>query len=1447
VVIERSDFGTLSADIMISQDMSSLGLGTIPIETLQVITDHINPKVQSQDLMFSQTECSFFGIQFKLFVCLHLTLSLSASSCTLVSISYALEPVRGELATLLSVEFVLPSDSVDGNLIAGCQIAYGTLLRLCSDGLKAVFCWENTVVRSETSVQFPTSRFLCVDFGAPMNPVPEVSFFTASPVPTCAHFTGMNSRQLFVRPHGPMSLPSDLQISMREFREMCRPATPETADIALYVAILASNQSNHLQLGNVLTWHSFEIGRVDVTFLDNVIKSFSFAFSSEFKDLFCFWYKDGRCSEAHMQITIYSMSFWYEKFKFVFNHCRSELAHISDRCIKFQMQMQEMQKLTGFADVTGYLEYLRTGYGIIPPDAHFVEHESPLDDLELSQLELRWLRNVDIKRLIELSEPQKRLATMLPRLSYDGKFIATIWDETAGRDPRKDAFLACCSAGIDQANVVSFFNGLVTRRDRREKSVIKYILESHYNLRDIEKIGRGGEATVFKCRHADSNINQAAKVFAFATESSCETERDPQFYHKDNRKRIREARKIQRCKHSGIVKINDVFCSGDPVVILMEFLPGLPLKDFMEKWVGGDLPSNLRSPDAPKYVENAAMYLNVVLDIVRQICGTVSYLHRNGIIHADLSFGNVMVVRQEGHRYPWSTKIIDFGLAKDVNCLSEISSTVTANAANRGTAFFMSPERRNNHGRKKCDDVWSLGVIVFMIIFQHPPATFSTSGNCWHLDYQNCFRLDGANVSNVIDTRVKLRKAAKNLCFSRNDSRFMFFYEICVRVFYEVNPNHSDLHSTNDLILPICRLIDVDCFMLVLQKAASQSVYDVCLLADDDSRSLFVDEIKKRLERQKIGNRSIRCVVLSLAEGIEFNSVAMLDSLIFVPVMTIPECLQNDAFIALLQLACNFCKKPSADVLTPRFRGAVRLRRIVPVLYGFDQVASLKSRIQSWHPEQRSKDTLDDLIGTWRHRDTHGGTEPKLIISDEYADELKQSTNVFQILREHAPDATLEELVVVPDVDSGRHRLMRISTVISSHVMGFWNELMGFHDVAADMSQEEAQCQEFSVRSEALRLNVALWFGRFHFIILMVCYYWTVHVFFTENLGLLSCIWGFNGTSLASADSNFTYRFTFLVNTSTNLMVQERRNFNDSSFYVQSRQTWLMSTSPDDGDAPNNHFKYDGLVRYKRAACQRPQNLDFLEFCVSLDDIGVYSDFLSWDRFDQLYSIAYEFPQVNCSLSPLVQSFYNVTDFLCPVHSALGNSFFIRGIVAIASIVIFVYKQRSSRFEFSENKKNMINSCGVFSVRVQAILCCCGLVNFLYLIHLVNAIKSIQPAVPVWVELEAPWFWIMFEFIASFGFTIICMIFKDFLARLESKESMKNCIVTKLCRVLGIQCMSPNDGFDFEMHERASQGGMQWFFDNIRRLCCCGFVANHYVQLRSESGEIELQVSNAQV
>jgi serine/threonine protein kinase len=1435
VSIERSDFGALSADIIISQDPHSLGLGV----SSKIPVHHIDPEVHVQDLMFSNAECSFFGIHFNLFFCLHLVQNFRASSFTIISIHYALVPVSGDLLPMLSVKFAHPSNSVDDEMLPGNGISFGEMQHLGKNGLKAAFSWEHTIDHSEMFLMFPPSRFLCVDFFASSNSITAVEetkvadvFFTPAPAITFAQFMGLSGRQYLVKSQAFMSLPLEMQVSMHEF---CTPTKRRTVDFALCGAILASNQINRLQLGNFLMWHSFETDRVDLTFLDNVIKSFSSAFSSEFKSIFSFWYKEGRCLDSHMQITIYSMPFWFEKFKTIFNHCNSEFGHLSDHCTTFQMRMQEMHKLTRFADVTGYLEYLKTAYNSIPPDVEYFEQDRPLVDSELVMLELRWLRDVDITRLIELSESRTKMRTLLPRFPYDGKFVFSIWDETIGRNPRKVAFIEYCSVFfVDRTSVVSFFDGLATRRDRREKSVIKYILELQYNLRDIQKIGQGGEASVFKCRHGESKIFQAAKVFALTNEHSLKVEADAQYYQKENRKRIREARQMQRCKYSGIVKINDLFCSGDPVVILMEYLDGLPLNVFLEKWVRGDLPDNLCGADSPKYTGNTSIYLNVVLDFVAQLCHSVSWMHKNGIIHADLSFGNVMIVREVGKHYSWCTKIVDFGLAKDVNRLTDLSLTdVTAYAANKGTPFFMSPERKNGQGRKMSDDVWSLGVMFFMMIFQHP-----TGQTGWCLDKQHCFYEDAGIVVNLIDVR-KLREAAKMMCYSRNDSCFMYLFQVCSSVFFEVNPTRSNLNLTANLDSPLFRLIDAECLLSVLQKAACESVYDVCFLSDNDSRSLMIKDLKQRLERQMIGNRNFRCTVLSLADPFDANSVSILDSLIFVPLMTIPECSQNEQFIALLQLACRFCKMPHVGT-TPRFRGAVRLLRIVPVLCGFDQVHLLENHSSLWSSNQTNSNTVRDLIaalmGRYVSNNGLSASGKMLKISDEFIDEIKDNLNVFQILREHVPDKSFEELVVVPDVDSGRHRMMQISKLISSHVKVYWGELLGFDNVAnpTHLLCDDALCQEYSVRSEGVRFNVALWLGRFHFILLMLFYCWIYQVHITQNLGLLRSVWKFDGASSTLVNSSITYKFTMLVNTSTNLVVQERYNVNDSTFHVHSRQCWVTGL-----DSFEN--------RERIYACDHAKHSDYLSYCVSFDDENFYTEFLNRDRFEQLFFIQYESRPGNCSIFPLVENFFNLTESLCPVHYMLDRIYFIRWAIAVTSIVVYVCMQRSQRLTSSENKNLMINACGRYSVVSQFLHSLCGFLCVIYLLRLDNAVRYIHPPVPVVIEYDATWYWIVLEFIASVFFTCAFKILKDFLSRLEFKENMRNCTVTKLCKFLKIKCLSPNDDFDFQTDDSAAECSLQLFCNRIRQTFCHSLFQNQYGLLRSESEHVELEMSGGHV
>lgn len=112
----------------------------------------------------------------------------------------------------------------------------------------------------------------------------------------------------------------------------------------------------------------------------------------------------------------------------------------------------------------------------------------------------------------------------------------------------------------------------------------------------------------------------------------------------------------------------------------------------LELCQGGDLYS--RDP----YDEHQAKY------IVRSILDACSYLHRKNITHRDLKYENIMFASPTSP----NVKIIDFGLSKKYGPDEIMKQTV-------GTVYTMAPEVIIGNGYDQLCDVWSAGVLAFML------------------------------------------------------------------------------------------------------------------------------------------------------------------------------------------------------------------------------------------------------------------------------------------------------------------------------------------------------------------------------------------------------------------------------------------------------------------------------------------------------------------------------------------------------------------------------------------------------------------------------------------------------------------------------------------------------------------------------------------------------------
>jgi serine/threonine protein kinase len=119
----------------------------------------------------------------------------------------------------------------------------------------------------------------------------------------------------------------------------------------------------------------------------------------------------------------------------------------------------------------------------------------------------------------------------------------------------------------------------------------------------------------------------------------------------------------------------------------------------MEMCPGGDLYSR------HSYTEVEASL------IVEQILSAAAYLHSRNIVHRDLKHQNILFVNNE----EIDIKIIDFGLAKKYYKKSE------RHYEKCGTMYTMSPEALMGNYSGSSTDLWSIGVIAYMLLCDQKP------------------------------------------------------------------------------------------------------------------------------------------------------------------------------------------------------------------------------------------------------------------------------------------------------------------------------------------------------------------------------------------------------------------------------------------------------------------------------------------------------------------------------------------------------------------------------------------------------------------------------------------------------------------------------------------------------------------------------------------------------
>ena len=205
-----------------------------------------------------------------------------------------------------------------------------------------------------------------------------------------------------------------------------------------------------------------------------------------------------------------------------------------------------------------------------------------------------------------------------------------------------------------------------------------------------EELGTGGWGTVYKARGPEGQ-KVALKVLR----------KDFKDWEKDKLLQLfrNEARNLKKLHHANIVRSFEFIDDGIKSTLVMEYVKGQSL---VETW---------KSRPSPR---DAAR-------IVRLLAQAIHYAHERGILHLDLSLGNVLLTDDQ------EPKIIDFGfsLPEDDDSRSTASEEITGSRALIGTPGFVAPERYQSEvlkNLKRSTDIYSLGVILYFALTGRLPV-----------------------------------------------------------------------------------------------------------------------------------------------------------------------------------------------------------------------------------------------------------------------------------------------------------------------------------------------------------------------------------------------------------------------------------------------------------------------------------------------------------------------------------------------------------------------------------------------------------------------------------------------------------------------------------------------------------------------------------------------------
>jgi serine/threonine-protein kinase len=208
------------------------------------------------------------------------------------------------------------------------------------------------------------------------------------------------------------------------------------------------------------------------------------------------------------------------------------------------------------------------------------------------------------------------------------------------------------------------------------------VLDGRYRIES--RIARGGMAKVYLAE--DTRLERQVAIKIMHDHLTDDGDYAVKF--------IREARHTARLAHPNIMSVFDQGHVDDTLYLVMEYLPGMTLRDLLNDY--------------------GTLTIEQSLDITKAVLQALSVAHREGILHRDVKPENVILVN-DGR-----IKIGDFGLARPVNNATDTGKSLL------GTVAYIAPELLTRSQADNRSDLYSVGIMLYEMLTGKQPFTGET-------------------------------------------------------------------------------------------------------------------------------------------------------------------------------------------------------------------------------------------------------------------------------------------------------------------------------------------------------------------------------------------------------------------------------------------------------------------------------------------------------------------------------------------------------------------------------------------------------------------------------------------------------------------------------------------------------------------------------------------------